>query len=150
MKTGFNKPDYEHKLDASLGLIFRVNGLFDRIEYRMQMGHLDKANVLLDRIYCNLLYRDPMKVKYNSQGEIVALRIPNEEKKIHAFFNKQIRKCRKRIHDATTPQEKKTAEAKYYRVIELKDIWLRKFMQKLGWYMNEKMRTPGRAMFGGE
>lgn len=150
-KPDIIRSEYEQKIDASLGLIYRVNGLFSAIERSFIAGQLDRVNLLLDRIYCNLLYRIPMDAKIDeTTGKVVAIRVVNREKRIHSFFNKKIRLIRKQIAESKNPIEKKKYEARYYRVLELKDIWLRKFMQSLGWYMNEKRKNPGRAMFGGE
>lgn len=54
---------YKTDLDASLGLIYRLNRLWVRVDDAALAGENDKWNYVLDRLYCNLLYRNEMKVQ---------------------------------------------------------------------------------------
>ena len=52
-------------IDTSLGLIFRLNDLWAKADRRALSGDLDAWELVLDRIFSNLLYSEEMEIKQN-------------------------------------------------------------------------------------
>ena len=55
--------DYTPERDASLGLVFRLNNLWAQADYMALSGTYKKWNNVLDRIYCNLLYKENLEIE---------------------------------------------------------------------------------------
>jgi len=49
--------------DAGWGLIYRLNNLWGQVDPKAVSGDYDGWNYVLDRIYCNLLYRNDMIIE---------------------------------------------------------------------------------------
>ncbi len=142
-------------IDAGMGLIFRLNILWQNIDRRAVAGDLEGWNYTLDRVYVNLLYRGAVEVKYkdgNEENEIIDVSLSTEETKVYDKFKNMIRQVKlKRVNAIKRKKrfEYNSANEEYYRVLMNKDIWLRKLMQARNLYLKEIEYNPGRAMFGG-
>lgn len=148
--TKFN-PNGQSTLDASLGLIYRMNNLWARVDTPAENGDYDAWNIVLDRIFCNLSYRDdPTVIKDPTTGAITDVQINDECEKIYKFLTAQIHK--RKIDYLKAPpgkiKEKTIAKSRWYHALRIKDIWLRKHMQKLGLYLRETKQDPAGALFG--
>jgi len=142
--------NYTPDRDASLGLIFRLNHLWALTDYAALGGDYDKWNNLLDRIYCNLLYRNKMVVKKDSEGKIESIILEKKDSGEYNYISKQISLLRNTCRKIKPKysQKKKLFRSRWYHSIQKKDIWLRKLMQELQLYLKETEKTPGSAMFG--
>jgi len=139
--------DYTPERDASLGLVFRLNNLWARTDYAMLEGKYDKWNNILDRIYCNLLYREDIKIKENNKGEIIDVELSKKDTKIYSYLSKQIQLTKNDYFKARF-KRKSLCRSRWYHATQKKDIWLRKEMQKLRLYLKENKKTPGNVTFG--
>ncbi len=138
--------DFTPERDASLGLVFRLNNLWAQSDYAALEGNYDKWNNVLDRIYCNLLYRDEIEVKENN-GEITQVKLSTKDVKVYTFLSKRIHFA-KRAFQKASKKEKGKKRSRWFHTIQKKDIWLRKLMQKQKLYLKIIERTPSTSMFG--
>jgi hypothetical protein len=138
--------DYTPERDASLGLVFRLNNLWAQADYYALEGNYDKWNSVLDRIYCNLLYREDMEIKTSKDGELT-VDLPKKDTKIYVILSKAIQK-EKYFWFKVNKSKKSYYRSRWYHSIQKKDIWLRKEMQKLKLYLKENKKTPGSSLFG--
>jgi hypothetical protein len=144
--------------DTGWGVIYRLNELFREVENLSPSGDYDKWNFKLDRIWSNLLYKNPLKIEKDENENITSIEFDEDAFRIKTFFDKEIALCKKEMREAKkeTPagqdfaQNKKYigAKNKLYKLITKKDIWLRKFMQELGLYLKETEYNPAGAMWG--
>ena len=140
--------DYTPSTDASLGLVFRLNSLWNRADYAALAADYDKWNNILDAIYRNLLYREEMVVE-ETNGAITKVQFKKKDTKIYGFLSKRVADCRKEFKTAGGSMQKKAqARSKWYHALQKKDIWLRKYMKQLNLYLKETEKRPGTAMFG--
>lgn len=149
------KPMLSPDKDAGWGLIYRLNNLWARVDYPAEEGDYDSWNAVLDRIYCNLLYRNPLKVTKDPNGEIVDISIEEEPHKVYKFLTKKVFEAKKQYQTVSKhpvinkQQAMEQAYSKWYHAVMRKDVWLRKYMQELGLYLKELERSPANALFGG-
>jgi hypothetical protein len=153
----FRKQTYQPNIDAGIGLIYRLNALWNKADYAALEGDMEKWNFVLDTIYRNLLYRNNLDIKYqiDAKGkpmEIISIDLVKEDKLIHEWFRKKIRQVKV---DKLMAIRKKD-RIRYYQALEdlyalmgQKDSWLRKFMQERGLYLKEVEFNPANAMWGG-
>jgi hypothetical protein len=153
----FRKQTYQPNIDAGIGLIYRLNALWNKADYAALEGDMEKWNFVLDTIYRNLLYRNNLDIKYqiDAKGkpiEIISIDLVKEDKLIHEWFRKKIREIKVNKLRAI----KKKDRIEYYQALEdlyalmgQKDSWLRKFMQERGLYLKEVEFNPANAMWGG-
>jgi hypothetical protein len=144
--------------DTGWGVIFRLNDLFREVESLAPSGKYDEWNIKLDRIFSNLVYRNPFKIVKDKNDKIVSIEFDEEAYDIKTFFDEQILKHKKEMNEAKKkiPSEKdeKTsrewivAKKKLYKAIFIKEIWLRKYMQSNGLYLKEVEHNPAGAMWG--
>lgn len=146
-------------LDAGLGLIFRLNALWNRVDNYALAGEMDKWNFTLDRIFSNLSYRDDMEITYVDPRErmeakkiITDIQLAPREKKIHDKFKALLKKAKldktKAIKLKSRADYNKAREDEYDTLMK-KDIWLRKYMQQLKLYIKESEFDATKAMWGG-
>ena len=151
--------------DASWGLIYRLNALWSRVELPAEHGDYDSWNNILDSLYRNLLYRYKLEIQTvddpqpdgTIKKKIIKVQMNEEAVDIYNFLTKNIFKAKGdffRASKAATQNPVKKNEAlisrsRWYHAVQLKDIWLRKYMQELGLYLKEIERSPGTALFGG-
>lgn len=152
MPSPYSSKDISPELDASMGLIFRLNILWSKVDRPAEDGDYDHWNIILDRIYCNLLYRNEIEVVKDSKGNITSIKLDDDDEKIYLFLSQKVAKWKmlyKKFYakNKTNPQLA-ILRSNWYKSIMLKDIWLRKFMQKLKLYVKETNKAPGTALFG--
>jgi len=141
-------------LDASLGLIYRLNILFFEADKESQRGEFDSWNVVLDRIYCNLLYKNDIQVVKDDKGKILNMKLSTDDEAEYIYLTSQIFKAKKqffevpKVKTALTTKNKIIAKSRWYRALMMKDVWLRKLMMKLKLYLKETEYSPGSALFG--
>lgn len=155
--AGFQKTISKASLDAGLGLIYRLNTLFNKAEDAAMSGDFDRWNFILDRIYVNLTYKDGMEVEYRYDDNeniigITKLEQPKNETMIYDKFSEILRDI---IYEKTFAMRRKkrslysSLHARQYKVLMKKDIWLRKVMMERGLYLKESSFDPTKAMWGG-
>jgi len=134
--------------DASLGLIFRLNNLWAKADYYAENGNYNKWNYILDRVYVNLQYRNPMvKVTDKVTGKI-KYKVPMKDVKVYKYFSLEIAKAKKKNRFARTREDKRRTQSVWYHALQQKDMWLRKFMQSLKLYLKETEQRPGTSVYG--
>lgn len=141
-------------LDASMGLIFRLNILWQNIDRKALTGDMEGWNFALDRIYCNLLYRGEIEIEYEDEDEtkIKEICISKEEKMIYDKFREKIRQVKKEKAFALKNKKRSNynfSSEEHYQILMTKDVWLRKLMQERKLYLKEIEFDAGRAIFGG-
>ena len=131
--------------DASLGLIFRLNNLWSRVDYASVDGKYDLWDYLLDAIYRNLLFRENISSDIDKKtGIVTRAEFSEKDKALYRYFSLQIAKARK-----TCLRSKNSgSRGRWYHRLQDKDTWLRKFMQSLKLYLKETERRPGSTTFG--
>ena len=146
-----NHETVQASVDSGYGLVFRMNRLWEQVDSSFISGNLEKANFVLDRIYCNLLYREDYK--YDFDGKVVKFAVTDKEKNVKKMFDARMKKLKNKSLNAMrlgNKMEAKRARAQLYHILTLKDIWLRKFHYNLGLYLKESKRSPGSAIMGGQ
>ena len=146
--------NYTPSIDAGYGLIYRLNILWQNIDQKAIRGDLEGWNFSLDRVYCNLLYRDDIVVRYKDkeEKEIQDISLSKKESKIYDKFRELIRNVKVKMINSIKNKRRgdyNSANEEYYRILMKKDIWLRKLMQQRNLYLKEVEFNPARAMFGG-
>lgn len=153
----FKRQSYQPNIDAGIGLIYRLNALWNRADFAALEGDMEKWNFVLDTIYRNLLYRNNMDIQFETDTEgrplgIISIDLVKEDKLIHDWFKMKIREIKVKRLIAIKRKDK----VGYYKALEdlyclmgQKDSWLRKFMQERGLYLKEVEFNPSNAMWGG-
>ena len=148
-----NYGDPQPDKDTGWGLIFRLNGLFEVVDYNARHGNYNAWEIALDRIFCNLMYRsEPIIVKDEESGEILDVQIDDEDYKVYEKVKSKISKSKAELNTSMKKKNLlgyKKAKVDYYNTLIFYDIWLRKFMQQKKLYLKETERNPSRAMWGG-
>jgi len=144
--------------DTGWGLIFRLNALFSEVEELAPLGKYDEWNFKLDRIWSNLVYRNPIDFQMNKNDEIISVKFDDKDIKEKDFLDTQILKAKglmtiARNHYAEGKEYARSkewikAKKQLYKSILIKEIWLRKFMYELGLYLKEVEHNPAGAMWG--
>ena len=153
----FKKQSYQPNIDAGLGLIYRLNSLWNKADFAALEGDLERWNFILDTIYRNLLYRNNLDIRYeiDAQGKpmnIISVGLIKEDKLIHDWYRKKIKTIKIRRLEYIKRKDKigyYKALEELYSIMGQKDSWLRKFMQERGLYLKEVEFNPANAMFGG-
>ena len=154
-RNSLNKTNnYSPGIDAGWGLIMRLNYLWAAVDRAALEGDTDKWDFTLDRIYCNLLYRNKMNAVYDTwqKEKLKSVSLFPEDVLIYNELKQKIRTAKKNILLAMKKKDKNAyhlAREELYEVIMLKDVWLRKFMNEQKLYLKESDFNPNRAMFGG-
>jgi hypothetical protein len=145
---------YAPTIDAGWGLIMRLNYLWAAVDRAALEGDTDKWDFLLDRLYCNLLYRNKLNAVYDDwqKEKLKSIELFSEDTLIYKDLKLKIRKAKNDKIEAMRKKDRKAynvARELLYDTIMLKDIWLRKFMHEQKLYLKESDFNPNRAMFGG-
>jgi len=155
-------PPYNNRVttqqDTGWGVIFRLNTLFAEIEDLSFAGKYDDWNIKLDRVWSNLLYRNPLSfVRDKNTDEIIDVKFDEKDIEEKYFLDNRILKAKKEMTDARKKasedaydrnKEWVAGKRKLYKALLLKEIWLRKLMQELGLYLKEVEYNPAGAMWG--
>ncbi|MCK9369982.1 hypothetical protein M0R04_08770 [Candidatus Dojkabacteria bacterium] len=142
--------------DAGWGLIFRLNNLWAKVDVPAESGDYDHWNIILDRIFCNLFYRNSLEVIEDPEtGKVLDVKIDLEKDKSYKVFTHLSKKIFSAkiafltMDQTNSKNQRMIAKSRWYHSVMMKDMWLRKFMQELGLYLKEIERSPGTALFGG-
>ena len=153
--AGYNmmKNGIEPGLDTSLGLIYRLNNLWREIDSVSIRGQYDEWSIILDRVFCNLLYREEAIPITNLAGEIVTVRITNTEYTIWKVLSANIFKAKSNLILEQTKNRRSSniplLKSRWYNELIKKDLWMRKFMHNtLKLYLKEEKKAPGTSLFG--
>jgi hypothetical protein len=134
--------------DTSWGLIFRLNDIMNAIEKAISKADYDTWNFALDRIFCNISYRIPVKITRDDVSkEITEIKLDKEDTEIYDFLNKKIASIKNAIKKEVNPIVKKKLSHSYYLALTTKDVWIRKKMMELGLYLRETDRDPRKAIY---
>jgi hypothetical protein len=145
-------------LDTGWGLIYRLNTLFNKAEDASLTGDFEKWNFILDRIFVNLCYKGAMDIKFDTESpnempnKVLSIKLPKEEEMVFVKFRVLMRQIKIKSRYAIIHKNKiqyETCKEEHYRVLLMKDIWLRKIMMERGLYLKEFEFDPSRAMWGG-
>ena len=151
--------DFNPTLDAGLGLIFRLNYLWNKSDRHALAGEMDQWNFTLDRIFSNLSYRGEMDIVYDDPKErdpnkkkIIDIKLNRHDKQIHEKFQEMLKDIKIRRAIVLKRKDRaawnKTREDEYDLMMK-KDIWLRKMMQIQKLYIKESEFDASKAMWGG-
>ena len=143
---------YQPDKDAGWGLIFRLNALWEKVDRRAEAGDYDGWEMVLDRIFSNLMYRNEAEIIEDKDGEVLDVVISDKDYKIFARVKDKISDAKKKIIIASRNRNVgawRKAKLELYQTIMFYDIWLRKFMQTRDLYLRETEYNPGRSLFGG-
>jgi hypothetical protein len=150
-----NFANLDGTMDTTLGLIMRLNYLWTDAQNCANAGEYSKWNFVLDSIWRNLTYRDPITIirEKNDNGEdtekIINAELSDDDKKIWSILNSKLRIAQCNLRKASNKEEKDKATYYLYQALQLKDVGLRKFQHKLHLYVKEKSKNPSNAMWGG-
>ena len=144
--------------DTGWGVIYRLNDLFREVEVLSPSGKYDEWDFKLDRIWSNLMYRNPLDIKFDDKKNVISVKFDEDAYTVKLYFDNEILKSKKEMNDARRkiPEGKDSLKCKnyvigkrkLYKTILLKEIWLRKYMQELGLYLKEVEHNPAGAMWG--
>lgn len=144
-----NNYDPDRRPDSSYGLIMRLNYLWSKCDNTALTGDFEAWNWVLDRIFSNLLYKDPLEVLYNADGTILDVSMSDKDAKIWDELNKKVIEARRAVVDSKTKEEYRKAKVNMYQALFLKEVGLRKFMYELKLYLKDIDSNPARSMWGG-
>jgi len=142
--------------DTGWGVIYRLNGLFTEVETLAPSGKYDDWNIKLDRIWSNLVYRNPLEWEEEG-GEIIGVKFSDEDFAKKNFLDTEILKAKSGVstarrkmvaEDTKQSSEYILAKRKLYQALMLKEIWLKKYMHELGLYLKEISHNPAGSMWG--
>ena len=138
--------------DTGWGLIFRLNRLMEKIENDVEAGDIGKWNLHIDRLYVNIIYKDPGEYIYDEDGRVLDINFSKEDTEMFSRFTRKIEILKNRIALMRTSEDvRKIHQAKIelYNAILKKDIWIRKKMFELKLYLKEVEHDPRKAIYGG-
>lgn len=136
-------------VDASLGLIFRLNQLWKEVDDLAFKGYFNEWNFKLDRIFSNLLYKNRMESVEDESGEVISVELADSDKKLYEFINKDVVEANKKIKKARTKEDLSLAKSEMYQALLKKEYALRKFMFQQKLYLKQTDSNPSRALWGG-
>jgi hypothetical protein len=134
----YGKNFYNQDINTGLGLIFRLNFLMQELEYAVLDGNYQRWNTLLDRLYCNIMYKNSLEILKDEDQNILSVELSNEDKRVYIILNKMVKaafKSKKRIQ--------------VYNALMKKELFLKKKMFELNIYLKQVTSDPGSAIFGG-
>ncbi|HEY0090457.1 MAG TPA: hypothetical protein VGB37_16525 [Candidatus Lokiarchaeia archaeon] len=135
-------------LDTSLGLIFRLNSLWQKTDPAALSGNFDRWNFLLDRIFCNLLFKNELEVE-KEENKILKVKLCKDDEDIYDYLNQKVFEAQTKLIKTKEISDIRKAKLELYRALMLKDVGLRKFMHiRLKLYLKEVETNPARAMWG--
>jgi hypothetical protein len=136
-------------LDASLGLIMRLNKLWYEVDDAASVSNFSKWNTKLDCVFRNLLYKEPLYVEFAEDRKVITCKLGRLDENLYNYLNKAVKEASNKYAKAKTKTEYETAKEELYNALSLKDIGLRKFMFQLKLYLKQGDGNPANAMWGG-
>ena len=132
------------KYDSTLGLIFRLNNLWAEADISAKSGDYAEWNNVLDRIYNNLAYRGKTNVIKDDNKKIISMEIDDFDNDEYKFLSMKVNNCKQAYLKARKTKgitkgipNEKIARSRWYKALNTKDVWLRRFMNKLNLYIKE-------------
>jgi intergrase/recombinase len=147
-RSPYNQPEK----DTGWGLIFRLNDLMADIETAIDNGNLNKWDQKMDRIFCNIRFKESAEVIKDEAGKIVDVKLSKDDVETFNFLNREIGQKRVSMKGAyilKNFKEYHKAKNELYNLLMKKDIWLRKLMAELHLYLKEVEHDPRKAIYGG-
>jgi len=142
------KQEVSPERDSSLGLIFRLNGLWSKVDYPAEKGDYDSWNNILDRIFSNLDYKDVYASEKDAEGKIINIKMDDDDFEIYHFLSKKIFIARMNYKKAKVGKQKVIFRKQWFQNLFKKDRWLRKYMQRRKLYLKEVEYSPGTSLWG--
>jgi len=147
---------YQPRQDTGWGLIFRLNGILNKIEHDVDEGDLDNWNKHIDSIFRNILYKNDAESIRDDKGRIIDIRLTKEDIQIFSMFARNIKSIKDKMRVATSYEDEDEMKRQlhvlreeYYNLLFKKDIWIRKLMFTLELYLRQVEHDPRRAIYGG-
>lgn len=138
--------------DTGWGLIFRLNGILNKIEYANDNGNLGAWNNLMDRVYINIVFKNPEEIIKDEDGKVTDIKFSKDDIEVFSKINERITEIKKNIESYKRAEEieKFNIEMnKLYNQLIKKDIWLRKKLFQFNLYLRQVEHDPRRAIYGG-
>ena len=142
------RADVTPERDSTLGLIFRLNKLWDMLHWPANQGDYDAWNNFLDRIFSELDYDAEYEPIMDKKGNVVDVKMENKDYKIFEALSKRVFQAKLKFKLAKNKKAKGMARKLWFQSVYKKDRWVRKFMMKKKLYLKEVEKRPGSAMFG--
>ena len=141
--------EYSPAVDSSLGLVFRLNGLWAEADRYSIGGLYNGWNNSLNALWRNLMYRNPME--YSGEGKDIKIDLSEQDKRGWIILDRNVNISKKNYTIASKRRDKKARHylGRWYKCLEMKDLFLRKKMFQLGLYLKESSRDTSEATFGG-
>lgn len=153
-----NNRNFTPSIDASLGLIYRLNNLWPKADSFAIAADYDAWNNVLDALFRNLDYEhDKIIINKDGAGKILSVSIEDEDYNVYRFLSARVFAAKRFLEKVKLKPYKdlKTgmdirimARDNWYNALVKKDRWLRKLMQKKKIYLKTTEQTPGTALFG--
>lgn len=140
--------DFKVGVDASLGLVYRLNNHWALADSHAMDGSYDEWNNVLDVIFRNLLYKEPLEVIESKTG--IEVKVSEKDMKVWNVLNKNVIMSKrnwiksKRLY----PKKLRVYWSRRYQALQNKDLFLRKLMFKLKLYLKVTERNTGTSTFG--
>lgn len=140
--------EYRPSLDAGLGLIFRLNNLWNDADRNAINGNYDSWDNTLDVLWRNLSYREPLEVI--GEGINTKVGLSSKDKRVWKILDKNVMISKRNwmISKKKYPKKVRKFWTQRYRCLEMKDLFLRKKMFQLKLYLKESDRNISGATFG--
>ena len=138
--------------DTGWGLIYRLNRLLDKIELACETGNYDRWNLLMDRIFVNITYKNPAEIIKDEKGQIIDVRLTKDDAHVFGAINSRIKDCKKDLmlqRKEGNSDQCRIIQNRLYNLYMQKDIWIKKLMFAQKIYLKEVEHTPGKAIYGG-
>jgi hypothetical protein len=135
-------------MNTGLGLIYRLNFAMYRIEDAVLDGNYKKWNILLDRIYTNIMYKNPMDIIKDEDGKIINVKLSKEDVVSFSLLNMKVRTAFREYSKALKSKKQNLVEytrSCLYNILMKKEMWLKKKMFELKLYLKEVSDEPGSA-----
>lgn len=146
-----SKFDYNRgePLDASMGLILRLNKLWFEADDCAVNGDYSKWNIKLDCIFRNLCFKEPLDVEFGPNREVLSVKLSRLDQNLYNYLNKKVIAASSKFKLVKTKADYEKAKEELYNALQIKDIGLRKFMFQLKLYLKQGDGNPANAMWGG-
>ena len=146
----FNKA--QSRQDTGWGLIYRLNGILGKIETDIENSDMKRWNLHLDRVFINIVYKNPEEKVLDDDGKIIDIKLSNDDMEVFSIFNSKIKQFETDINTAKQEENKQEViklTNQLYSLLQKKDIWIRKKMFQLKLYLREGESDPRKAIYSG-
>lgn len=152
MMNNYNE-DVTPALDTTMGLILRLNFLWRDVDVHSARGEYEQWNNKLDALFRNLSFEDDMIVIKDKAEKIISIKPGGDAAQVYAYLSSRIFTLQKILATVISRNKKDNRipliKSRLYSALMMKDVWLRKLMNKHNLYIKRIKKTPGTAMLGG-